>query len=75
MQYVDVFALINLFLIISYCRSLTTNGYAASEHGKRRGLAASATASDRGNPGSVYSCARSEIRWQNCCSLFINIIY
>ena len=75
MQYVDVFALINLFLIISYCRSRTTDGYATSEHGKRRGLVASATASDRGNTGGAYSCARSEIRWQNCCSLFIDIIY
>ena len=68
MQYVDVFALINLFLI-SYCRT------AASEHGKRCGLAA--TASDRGDPGCAYSCARSEICWQNCYSLFIDnvIIY
>ena len=41
MQYVDVFALIKLFLIISCYRT------AANEHGKRRGLAASASASDR----------------------------
>ena len=47
----------------------TANGYEASEHGKRRGLAASATANDMGGPGSAYSCARSEICWQNCYSL------
>ena len=53
MQYVDDFALIHIFLIISYCRT------AASEHGKRH----------------AYSFARSEIRWQNCYSLFIDNIF
>ena len=66
MQYVDVFALINLFLIISYYRT------ASSEHGKRHGLAASA--SDRGDPGCAYRFARNEICWQNCYSLFIDNI-
>ena len=68
MQYVDVFALINLFLIISYYRT------AASEHGKCRGLAASASASDRGEPAHAYRCARSELCWQKCYSLFIDNI-
>ena len=68
MQYVDVFVLIHLFLIISYYRT------AANGHGKRRGLAASASASDRGDLGRAYRCARSEIRWQKCYSLFIDNI-
>ena len=66
MQHVDVFAWINLFLIISYYRT------AASEHGKRHGLAASA--SDRSDPGRAYRFARSEICWPNCYSLFIDNI-
>ena len=55
--------------------------YVAYEHAKRRGITALATACDRSDPGRAYSCARSEIRWQNrinmkkCYPLFINIIY
>ena len=39
--------------------------YVAYEHAKRRGITALATACDRSDPGRAYSCARSEIRWQN----------
>ena len=39
--------------------------YVAYEHAKRRGI--TALACDRSDPGRAYrySCARSEIRWQN----------
>ena len=39
--------------------------YVAYEHAKRRGITALATACGRSDPGRAYSCARSEIRWQN----------
>ena len=39
--------------------------YVAYEHAKRRGITALATACDRSDPGHAYSCARSEIHWQN----------
>ena len=39
--------------------------YVAYEHAKRRGIAALAMAGDRSDPGHAYSCAKSEICWQN----------
>ena len=63
MQYVDFFALINLFLIISYYRT------AASEHGKYRGLVASASASDRGDPGVLIDAR--EVKFVGKIVIFI----